>query len=98
MFQVIAADAGTADSVVGTLTFTGGTNINTRVSDNRITIHMDSAVTNLQSLTVDNLNVNRTASITSGARKVLQQITVADPKATFTSAIPADDTNHTVWH
>ena len=58
LFQVIAADAGTADSVVGTLTFTGGTNINTRVSDNRITIHMDSAVTNLQSLTVDNLKLD----------------------------------------
>ena len=58
LFTVVAADAGTADSVVGTLTFTGGTNINTRVTDNRITIHMDSAVTNLQSLTVDNLKLD----------------------------------------
>ena len=58
LFQVVTADAGTADSVVGTLTFTGGTNINTLVSDNRITIHMDSAVTNLQSLTVDNLKLD----------------------------------------
>ena len=43
-------------------------------------------------LTVDNLNVNSTASITSGAGIVLQQITVAVAKATFTSAIPDDDT------
>ena len=58
LFQVVTADAGTADSVVGTLTFTGGTNINTRVSDNRITIHLDSAVTDLQSITVDNVKID----------------------------------------
>ena len=37
-------------------------------------------------LTVDNLNVNSTASITSGAGIVLQQITVAVAKATFNPA------------
>ena len=47
-------------------------------------------------LTVDNLNVNSTASITSGAGIVLQQITVAVAKATFTSAIPDDDTTPTI--
>jgi len=68
LFQVISADAGTADSVVGTLNFAGGTGLNTLVSDNRITIHVDSNLSGLSRLDVDNLRLDgNTLSSTSGA-------------------------------
>jgi len=68
LFQVISADAGTADSVVGTLNFAGGTGLNTIVSDNRITIHVDSNLSGLSRLDVDNLRLDgNTLSSTSGA-------------------------------
>jgi len=68
LFQVISADAGTADSVVGTMNFAGGTGINTLVSDNRITIHVDSNLSGLSRLDVDNIRLDgNTISSTSGA-------------------------------
>ena len=67
----VAADAGTADSVDGTLTIHGGTNLNTIVGDNRITIHMDSDVLNLNSLTVDNLKLDGNTLSTTNANGLL---------------------------
>ena len=67
----VAADAGTADSVDGTLTIHGGTNLNTIVGDNRITVHMDSDVLGLKSLTVDNLKLDGNTLSTTNANGLL---------------------------
>ena len=76
---VVGADAGTADSVEGTLTFTGGTNINTLVSDNRITIHADSHMLGLSSLTVDQIKIDGAViSSTSGGNIYLDPDSVGD--------------------
>ena len=57
----IAADNGsndTVDLISDTLTFQGSTNITTNVTDNQISIVLDSDVTGLNSLTVDNLKLD----------------------------------------
>ena len=57
----INGDAGGVDSVdllTDTLVFKGGTNINTLITDNRVTTHLDSNVLGLSSLTVDNLKLD----------------------------------------
>ena len=57
----IAADNGsndTVDLISDTLTFQGSTNITTNVTDNQIAIVLDSDVTGLSSLTVDNLKMD----------------------------------------
>lgn len=63
-------DVGTGDVNLldSSITFIGGTNINTIANGSSIVIHLDSAVSNLTSLTVDNISIDgNTISSTDGS-------------------------------
>ena len=56
----INADAGTGDVTLSdsSIQVAGGFNVNTRVEDNVVTVHLDSDVLGLTSLTVDNVKID----------------------------------------
>ena len=56
----IGADAGTGDVALldSSIQVAGGFNVNTRVEDNVVTVHLDSDVLGLTSLTVDNVKID----------------------------------------
>jgi len=56
----INADAGTGDVALldSSIEVAGGFNVNTRVVDNTVTVHLDSDVLGLTSLTVDNVKID----------------------------------------
>jgi len=56
----ISADAGTGDVALldSSIQVAGGFNVNTRVEDNVVTVHLDSDVLGLTSLTVDNVKID----------------------------------------
>ena len=56
----INADAGTGDVALldSSIEVAGGFNVNTRVADNVVTVHLDSDVLGLTSLTVDNVKID----------------------------------------
>ena len=56
----INADAGTGDVALldSSIAVAGGFNVNTRVVDNTVTVHLDSDVLGLTSLTVDNVKID----------------------------------------
>ena len=56
----INADAGTGDVALldSSIEVSGGFNVNTRVVDNTVTVHLDSDVLGLTSLTVDNVKID----------------------------------------
>jgi hypothetical protein len=87
----VAADSGSNDSVAlanDTLTFTGGTNINTAVSDNAITVNLDA------SPSITNLTLGGTITFEgSTADSFETTLTVSDPDADRTITLPnATDT------
>jgi hypothetical protein len=73
----IAADTGTPDNVStgATITFVGGTNINTAVTDNTITINLD-----------NNLNVSGVTTVGTGVG--ITQFSSAVGSGTSTSSVP----------
>jgi hypothetical protein len=73
----IAADTGTPDNVStgATITFVGGTNINTTVTDNTITINLD-----------NNLNVSGVTTVGTGVG--ITQFSSAVGSGTSTSSVP----------
>ena len=56
------ADSGSAVPSSGVLTIAGGTNINTSATGNTVTINLDSTISGLTNLTVNNLTVNDSAT------------------------------------
>lgn len=70
----VAADAGTNATVsllTDTLTIQGGTNINTTVGGDVVTVHLDSSVDINTQLTVDNIKINgNTISSTDGSNQL----------------------------
>jgi hypothetical protein len=78
----IAADSGTSDSVStgSTITFTGGTNINTAVTDNTITVNLDNQIA------VTNLNVSGIVTVGTGVG--ITQFSSAIGSGTSTSSVP----------
>lgn len=78
----IAADSGTSDNVStgSTITFSGGTNINTVVTDNTITINLDTDLNNLGIVTATTFDGNAS---TSSQVKTIATSTNANYYVTF---------------
>ena len=93
----IAADSGTSDNVStgSTITFTGGTNVNTAVTDNTITINLDTDLNNLGIVTATTFSGNATSS--SQVQTITASNTAANYYLTFVDSHNGSATAETVY-
>ena len=93
----MAGDSGTDTVTVGTdtLTFSGGTNVTTAVTDNEVTVNLDADVSGLTSLVVDDLTIDG-SSITNSSGNITLSANGGSGDVIITGDLTVNGTTTTV--
>lgn len=95
-----ATDSGSAIPASSILTIAGGTNINTSGAGNTVTINLDSTLTGITNLTVDNLTVNTSATLgftTAGVVQTNSSGVVSSTKGTNGQVLISSTAGAPAW-